>query len=135
MVDESDLPLFTPSSSAIPFPGRADTNCKVSEARGHERVKGGRFDRTQFIMSVSVTVKQRRAHAQEVIRQIWRTLTDILASSARNKTQIILSSSGSERQNKYRKEAHLIANIQVHNHSQQEISPENTQHNEDNPNC
>ena len=53
MVDDGDFPLFTPSSSATPFPRQVDTNTKVSEARGHGRVEGREFDRTQLFTDVS----------------------------------------------------------------------------------
>lgn len=46
VVDDGDLPLFTPLSSTTLFPRQADTNTKVCEARGHGKVKGRRLDRT-----------------------------------------------------------------------------------------
>ena len=46
------LLLFTPSSSATPFPGQVDTNTKVPEAWDHGRVKGRRMDQTQLITGI-----------------------------------------------------------------------------------
>ena len=53
MVGDGDLPLFTLSSSATPFPRQVDTNTEVSEVRGPGRAEGAGLDRTQLITSVS----------------------------------------------------------------------------------